>query len=58
MYSNESIEKINTNESFIMELTEDELDSVVASNSINEMGKWVGYEARQSTMNKDLFRMY
>ena len=40
---------------FLMELTDEELDKVIASSSINEIGKWVGSETRQSTMRKDLF---
>lgn len=43
------------NENFLMELTDEELDKVIASSSINEIGKWVGSETRQSTMRKDLF---
>ncbi|GKX68937.1 hypothetical protein [Inconstantimicrobium mannanitabidum] len=55
MSSKELIYKSSENDNLLMELTDEDLDKVIASSSINEIGKWVGYETRQNTMNKNLF---
>lgn len=55
MSSKELIYKSTENDNLLMELTDEDLDKVIASSSINEIGKWVGYETRQNTMNKNLF---